>query len=90
LALDINTTAYVSETSPSASQTILEQMSNYMRVCVETGEETVTMRGIASPEPILSGAASLVMRQNLNFDLACALSEFRAGSQSTYEIVENY
>jgi hypothetical protein len=76
LVLDINTTAYVSEPSLIAyEEAILEQITNHMWVCGETGEGTETMRGIASSEPTLSEVASFVMRHTRNFDLAGALSE---------------
>ncbi|KAI0253843.1 hypothetical protein BJV78DRAFT_133573 [Lactifluus subvellereus] len=72
LALDINTTAYISP-SPSDAGETLEQMRNHMRVCVDIGEGNETIRGIASSEPILSEAASYVTRRQ--FDLANALSD---------------
>ncbi|KAH9977334.1 hypothetical protein BGW80DRAFT_1443580 [Lactifluus volemus] len=62
LALDINSAAYVSAPSTSIREMTLEQIANHMQVCVEIGEENENIRGIAASEPILSEAASSVMR----------------------------
>jgi hypothetical protein len=80
LALDIKSTAYVS-TPISAYEVTLRQIANHMRVCVEIGEGNETIRGIAASEPILSEAASVIMRQKtvFNFNLAKALSELLTG-----------
>ncbi|KAH8998873.1 hypothetical protein EDB86DRAFT_3075930 [Lactarius hatsudake] len=86
LALSFDSTAYATRNSTAARDTtsdptrkydmLLEehyQVSNFMRVCVFISEDLVTMRGIAASEPILSEAASLVMRYNPHFDLPDAL-----------------
>ncbi|KAI0253795.1 hypothetical protein BJV78DRAFT_130947 [Lactifluus subvellereus] len=78
LALDINTTAYISESpSPGDADATLEQIRNHMHVCVEIGEGIETIRGIAASEPILSEAASHVMREQ--FDLADAPQDVLSG-----------
>ncbi|KAI0253963.1 hypothetical protein BJV78DRAFT_1280684 [Lactifluus subvellereus] len=75
LALDINTTAYDSAPLIDASEKILKQIANHMRVCVEIRDGMKIIRGIATSEPIFSEAASYIMRQNFpNFDLAESLS----------------
>jgi hypothetical protein len=45
LALDINTTAYISS-SPIVAETTLEQITNHMRVCVVIGKGIETIRGV--------------------------------------------
>ncbi|KAH9977335.1 hypothetical protein BGW80DRAFT_1288680 [Lactifluus volemus] len=62
LALDINSAAYVSVPSTSIREKTLDQIANHMQVCVEIGEENENIRGIAASEPILSEAASIIMR----------------------------
>ncbi|KAI0255367.1 hypothetical protein BJV78DRAFT_1279535 [Lactifluus subvellereus] len=80
LALDIHTTAYVEAPPNDASEKILKQIANHMRVCVEIRDGMETIRGIAASEPILSEAASYIMRQNSsNFDLAESLSKVLSG-----------
>jgi hypothetical protein len=66
LALDINSAAYVSAPSTSIREKSLDQIANHMQVCVEIGEENENIRGIAASEPILSEAASYIMR-NMGF-----------------------
>jgi hypothetical protein len=79
LALDIHSTAYVSNPI-SAYNATLNQIANHMRVCVEIGEGNESLRGIAASEPILSEAASFMMRREpLEFDLPTALSEVLSG-----------
>jgi hypothetical protein len=75
LALDINTPQYLFDSaSPLDSmQTMHDQIANHMRVCVAVGSGIESLRGIASSEPILSEAATLVMLSD-EFDLPRALS----------------
>ncbi|KAH9039905.1 hypothetical protein EDB84DRAFT_1019205 [Lactarius hengduanensis] len=88
LALSFNSTAYATKNSTAAQDTtsdptrtrkydmLLEeqyQISNFMRVCVFISEDLVTMRGVAASEPILSEAASSIMRDNPHFNLPDAL-----------------
>ncbi|KAI0253034.1 hypothetical protein BJV78DRAFT_235120 [Lactifluus subvellereus] len=77
LALDTNTTAYILPTLSDAEVT-LGQITNHLRVCVEIGEGMESIRSIAASEPILSEAASYVMRRR-GFDLADALSDVLTG-----------
>jgi D-serine deaminase-like pyridoxal phosphate-dependent protein len=79
LALDINSTAHVSTTPVSIYGAMLRQIANHMRVCVEIGQGTESIRGIAASEPILSEAASYVLRRGSGFDLAGALSDALSG-----------
>jgi hypothetical protein len=79
LALDINSTGYVLSPHLSHYETTMEQITNHMRICVEIGVETETIRSIASSEPILSEAASSIMRQNPKFNLAETLSHILTG-----------
>ena len=75
LALDINSTLYV--TVPDNPLTVVEklwaQISNHMCACVAIGEGIEPIRGIAASEPILSEAASRVMRGGYGFNLPDAL-----------------
>ncbi len=76
LALDINGTTYVvtdSTRNYDIAQKVRLQIANYMRVCIDIPGELAAVRGIAASEPILSEAASLIMRGNYNFDLPDAL-----------------
>ncbi|KAI9452701.1 hypothetical protein BJY52DRAFT_1225998 [Lactarius psammicola] len=75
LALDINTPHYLYDLeSPfDTMQTMHEQITNHMRVCVVVGKGIESLRGIASSEPILSEAASFIMSSD-HFDLAHALT----------------
>jgi hypothetical protein len=79
LALDIDSTGYVLSPQVSPYQTTMEQIANHMRICVEIGVQTETIRGIAASEPILSEAASYVMRQNPKLNLAENLSHILSG-----------
>jgi hypothetical protein len=76
LALDINSTAYVTSGSirnyEMADKAQL-QISNFMRVCIAIPEDLVSVRGVAASEPILSEAASRIMRGTYNFNLPDAL-----------------
>ncbi|KAH9175331.1 hypothetical protein EDB89DRAFT_2066689 [Lactarius sanguifluus] len=74
LALDIDSSAYI--TSNSTRNYVMAdkaqlQIANYMHVCIGTPspENLVSVRGVAASEPILSEAASCIMRGNYNFDL---------------------
>src|SRR6266702_5515163 len=49
------------------------QIERHMRICIGTPDERAPVRSIAASEPILSEAASLVMRGNYNFNLPDAL-----------------
>ncbi|KAH8992520.1 hypothetical protein EDB92DRAFT_1858291 [Lactarius akahatsu] len=49
------------------------QISNFMRVCVSIPRDSAAVRSVAASEPILSEAASLIMRGHLNFNLPDAL-----------------
>jgi hypothetical protein len=80
LALDINSTQYTVPDNPLAVVEKLGiQISNHMRVCVAIGEGIETIRGIATSEPILSEAASRVMRGGYGFNLPDALTEVLGG-----------
>ncbi|KAH9082179.1 hypothetical protein EDB83DRAFT_620620 [Lactarius deliciosus] len=84
LALGFNSTAYATGNSTATQDTTSDptrtqkydmlfeeqyQVSNFMRVYVFISGDLVTMRGVAASEPILSEAASLVMREDSNFNL---------------------
>ncbi|KAH9021093.1 hypothetical protein EDB83DRAFT_2320509, partial [Lactarius deliciosus] len=75
LALDINTPQYLFDLSSplDAMRTMHEQIANHMRVCVAVGSGIESLRGIASSEPILSEAASIIMLWS-SFDFPRALS----------------
>ena len=76
LALDINSSAYVisgSTRNYDMADKAQLQISNYMRVCVAIPEDLVAVRGVATSEPILSEAASCIMRGRYHFDLPDAL-----------------
>jgi hypothetical protein len=75
LALDINTTAFVSKPLLGAFEAILEQIAMHMPVCVDPQDGIQTIRGIAASEPILSESASFIMRAQDDFDLANALEK---------------
>ncbi|KAH9081566.1 hypothetical protein EDB83DRAFT_2214337 [Lactarius deliciosus] len=76
LALDFDHTAYITSGSTKkydmASKVQL-QISNFMRVCVAVPEDLVALHGVAASEPILSEAASLIMRDDSRFNLPNAL-----------------
>ena len=80
LALDINSTQYPGATqSPlEMMQTLHEQVANHMRVCVAVGNGIETLYAVASSEPILSEAASYVMRE-INFSMTNALKLVLSG-----------
>ncbi|KAH9037252.1 hypothetical protein EDB85DRAFT_2287937 [Lactarius pseudohatsudake] len=76
LALDIDSSAYI--TSGSTRNYVMAdkvqlQIANYMRVCIGIPRDLVAVRGVAASEPILSEAASCIMRGDYNFDLCDAL-----------------
>jgi hypothetical protein len=84
LALDINMPQYLFSANPDSAKAMMDlahdQIANHMRVCValETGIESLC--GIASSEPILSEAASKIMRnEELGFSLCRALSQVLNG-----------
>jgi len=73
--LVLDTTGMCHVISPSkAMEREQEQIAKHMRVCVSIGDEHATIRGITPSEPILSEAASLVMRDE-SFRLADALAD---------------
>jgi hypothetical protein len=79
LPLDVNSTLYTANATNhfAISMKMEKQISNHMRVCVSIGEGIETIRGIAASEPILSEAASLIMRNysiHGHFNLPEALS----------------
>ncbi|KAH9042332.1 hypothetical protein EDB84DRAFT_1472869 [Lactarius hengduanensis] len=76
LALDIDSSAYI--TSGSTRNYVMAdkvqlQIANHMRVCISIPRDLVAVRGVAASEPILSEAASCIMRGDYNFDLSDAL-----------------
>jgi hypothetical protein len=76
LALEISSTAYVTSGSTRNSDMadkVQHQISNHLRVCMAIPEDLVTVRSVAASEPILSEAASLIMRDDPNFNLPNAL-----------------
>ncbi len=76
LALDINNTVYIasgSTTNYDMAYKAQLQIANYMRVCMVIPNDLTAVRGVAASEPILSEAASHIMRGNYNFNLANAL-----------------
>ncbi|KAH9015314.1 hypothetical protein EDB84DRAFT_1567751 [Lactarius hengduanensis] len=80
LALDINSTLYV--TAPlnyQEAEKLHNQISNHMRICEAIGEEIGTIHGAAASEPLLSEAASCIMRGGYNFSLPDALIEVLSG-----------
>lgn len=56
-----------------------EQVANHMRVCVAVGDGIESLRAVASSEPILSEAASRVMRSVNTFSLPEALTLVLSG-----------
>jgi hypothetical protein len=82
LALDINSTTYNWSPDLSPYQMIMEQVANHMRICVGIGFQIETIQGISASEPILSEAASFVMRQEstLAENLSHVLSGFSINS----------
>lgn len=81
LALDINTPQYLfASTSPLETMYKMhEQVANHMRVCVAVGDGVESLHTIASSEPILSEAASQIMRHVPTFTLPGALSTILSG-----------
>ncbi len=80
LALDINSTLYIT-TPPNSEEAekLHNQISNHMRVCQAIGEGIETIRGVAASEPLLSEAASCIMRGGYGFSLPDALIEVLSG-----------
>jgi len=77
LALDIKATGYVAsgfKRNVTIAEKAQEQIANHMRVCVAIPEDLVAIYGIAASEPILSEAASYIMRNYTNFSLFGTLS----------------
>ncbi|KAH9178630.1 hypothetical protein EDB89DRAFT_2239238, partial [Lactarius sanguifluus] len=73
LTLDINGTTDGLTRILDMSDKAQVQISNFMHVCVAIPEGFGAVRGVAASEPILSEAASLIMRNNPNFNLPDAL-----------------
>src|SRR3984885_5392199 len=75
LALDINSSAYLTsgKWNHDMSLKVQTQIASHMRVCVAIPKDLINVRGIAASEPILSEAASYIMRVYHNFDLCDAL-----------------
>jgi hypothetical protein len=81
LALEINSSAYLASGSTSTrksrnydmSDKVQLQIANHMRVCIDIRDDLTTVRGIPASEPILSEAASFIMRKYTHFDLPDAL-----------------
>ena len=80
LALDINSTQYPGaiQSPLEMMQTLHEQVANHMRVCVAVGNGIETLYAVASSEPILSEAASYVMRET-KFSMTNALKLVLSG-----------
>ena len=49
------------------------QIASHMRVCIAIPKDLTTVRGIAASKPVLSEAASSIMRTYNHFDLSQAL-----------------
>ncbi|KAH9051699.1 hypothetical protein EDB87DRAFT_1582246 [Lactarius vividus] len=80
LALDINSTLYV--TAPlnyQEAEKVHNQISNHMRICEAIGKDIGTIRGAATSKPLLSEAASCIMRGSYGFSLPDALIEVLSG-----------
>ncbi|KAH9052552.1 hypothetical protein EDB87DRAFT_1692195 [Lactarius vividus] len=61
------------------AEKVHNQISNHMRVCEAIGEDIGTIRGAAASEPLLSEAASCIMRGGYGFSLPDALIEVLSG-----------
>ncbi|KAH9081594.1 hypothetical protein EDB83DRAFT_2283085 [Lactarius deliciosus] len=76
LALDINSTTYVTGKS-TRNYDMLDkvqlQIANHMRVRIATPDDLTSVRGVAASEPLLSEAASHIMRNYTKFNLPDAL-----------------
>lgn len=81
LALDINTTQYPATLQGPLElmHTLHEQVANHMRVCVAVGSGIETLYAVASSEPILSEAASYIIRKTPSFSMAKALTHVLSG-----------
>jgi hypothetical protein len=77
LALEINSATYIisgSTRNYDMSHKLQTQIASHMRVCMAIPKDlTSTVHGIAASEPVLSEAASLIMRTYNHFDLSQAL-----------------
>ncbi|KAF8271312.1 hypothetical protein EI94DRAFT_1720892 [Lactarius quietus] len=76
LALEINSSSYVTSGSTrnyDMSEKAQFQISNHMRVCLSIPKDLASVRALAASEPILSEAASLIMRTSSSFSLPDAL-----------------
>lgn len=78
LALNINTTQYLTSDPVHLMQSLHEQVANHMRVCAGVGNGIETLYAVASSEPILSEAASFVMRTT-PFSMPSALAHVLSG-----------
>lgn len=76
LALEINSSIYVTSGS-TQNHNMLEkvqlQIAKHMRVCIDIPKDLTTVRGIIASEPILSEAASYIVRNYTHFNLSDAL-----------------
>ena len=76
LALEIDTSTYVNSGSTRDYRMLDKvqlQISNHMRVCISIPEDLASVQCIAASEPILSEAASSIMRSYPHFQLPDAL-----------------
>jgi hypothetical protein len=76
LALDINSSTYVTSGSTrnyDMLNKVQTQIANHMRVCIGIPQDLTTVHSIAASEPLLSEAASYIMKTYDNFDLCKAL-----------------
>lgn len=67
LALEIDSSAYVLgeyTKDEDIADKIQEQIANHMRVCVAIPQNLLAVYGVAASEPILSEAASFIMRED--------------------------
>ncbi len=78
LALDINSTGYIASgfTQNFKLVTLAQcQIANHMRVCITVPNNLVSVYGVAASEPILSKAASQIMRDYTEFNLSSVLQD---------------
>ncbi|KAH8992517.1 hypothetical protein EDB92DRAFT_1988690 [Lactarius akahatsu] len=73
LALDINGTTGGFTRILDMLDKVQVQISNFMRICVAIPKGFGAVRSVAASKPILSEAASLIMRNNPNYNLPDAL-----------------
>jgi len=77
LALDIDTTGYVARgfmRNATVAEKAREQVANHMRVCLALSKDLVDVYTVAASEPILSEAASFILRNYSNFGLFSTLT----------------